>query len=127
MANYASILLIHLFFCFLLANGNEINQLYMSVQHDVVFKPIVSDYMIQTSTFIDKILCPSMCLTILGCQLVMYNSIDSSCTIYNSTNGQFNTVTGYITYIAADAMMTTTTITTTTTEAGIRCATKDEF
>lgn len=115
MANYAFISFIYFFFfCLLITNGNEINQLYLSVQHDVAFEPIISDYMIQNSIFIEKILCPSMCLTIIGCQLVMYNSIESSCTIFNSTSGQFNTLPGSTTYVVTDIMATTTTTTTTT-------------
>lgn len=122
MANHVSILLIHFFLCFLLANGNEINEAYMSVQHDVSFEPIISDYTIQKAISRNKILCPAMCLTILGCQLVMYSSIDSSCTIFNSTQGMFNTLNGHIIYIVAD-----TTTTTTTTEAGISFVKIDKF
>lgn len=77
-----------------------------------------------------------MCLSILGCQLVMYNSTDSSsCTIYNSTNGISNSLDGHIIYMVMDTMTTisttteaiTTTTITTTTEVGTSSTETGDF
>jgi len=116
MTSFTPAFLINFFVSFSLTNGNEINQLYMSVQRDVSFEPIINDYMVEKFTFINKLECPAMCLSVLDCQLVMYNSIDSSCTIYNSTNEVFNLLDGHIVYMVSDTITITSATTNPTTE-----------
>ncbi len=112
MAMCGSIFLILVFIvCISLANNNDINQLYMSVQNNISFKPSSPDYAIGQFTFVKAILCPTMCLHIVGCQLVMYNSIDGSCMIYNSTDGILKSSNGYTIYIPINTITPTTSTT----------------
>lgn len=116
MARYTLTFLIYFFFIYFShATDNGINQLYMSVQHDVLFEPISNDYILQKFIFMNRIECPIMCLRILGCQLVMYNSTGNGCTIYNSTIGVLNSLDGYVIYTVKNTMVTTTTTEGTTT------------
>jgi hypothetical protein len=117
-----SIFLILVFIvCISLANNNGINQLYMSIQNNISFKPSSPDYAIGQFAFVKATLCPTMCLYVVGCQLVMYDSIDGNCTIYNSTDGILKSSNGCIIYIPINTITTSTstTIEATTTTSPI--------
>jgi hypothetical protein len=103
------------FVCFSLANDSGTNQLYMYIQRDTSFEPILSEYMIENFTFTNKNRCPMMCLRILGCKLVMYNTADGTCVIYNSTDGVLHSSYGYMIYTVAGITTAATTSSTIST------------